>query len=121
MPSGSPGLTCHQKAHETPRLKVARCDACDTYAAISRNSSRQMTCSSLGYRFSKPKTNCAAVDLAFYVVPSYGGRDRVTIRRFDGARKSSEANTVPKGTGPGIEQGAGSQGNQGRSGLPANM
>ena len=68
--SGSPGLTCRQKAHESPRLRVARCGVCDTYAAISSYSNRQSTCSSPAYRIAMPETSCAAVDLAFSVVPN---------------------------------------------------
>jgi hypothetical protein len=69
VPSGSPGLTCHQKAHETPRLRVARCGVCDTNAAISSYSNRQLPCSTQVYRISMSETSCAAVDLAFSVVP----------------------------------------------------
>ena len=68
-PSGSPDLTCRQKAHETPRLRAARCGVCDTYAAISSYSNRQLPCSSPVYRISMPETRCAAIDLAFSVVP----------------------------------------------------
>ena len=63
--SGSPGLTCRQKAHESPRLRVARCGVCDTYAAINSYSNRQSTCSSPAYRISMSETSCVAVDLAF--------------------------------------------------------
>ena len=49
-PSGSPVLTCHQKAYETPRLRAARCGVCDTYAAIRSYSNRQLPSSSQVYR-----------------------------------------------------------------------
>jgi hypothetical protein len=65
VPGSCASPTCRQKAHETTRLRAARCGALGSSAEFSSGSNRGLLCKWPVYRISIAETSCGAVDLLF--------------------------------------------------------
>ena len=105
VPSGCPGPTCRQKAHETTRLRAARYGILGTSPEFSNCSNRGLLCKLPVYRFSIAETSCGADDLAFSGGPNYTkciGRDEADSFNKTLAIKSKHDVSVQV-AGPGRE------------------